>query len=78
MKLTSETAKLVKASHVHDQFAVAHSHIQFAPDGKTQFFQPATAQTQCRNTLIAGGVLAITDCQLLRRARATYGAPLFY
>ncbi|EGD07492.1 hypothetical protein XVE_4317 [Xanthomonas vesicatoria ATCC 35937] len=41
-------------------------------------FQPATAQTQCRNTLIACVIVAITDCQLLRRARATYDAPLFY
>lgn len=31
-----------------------------------------------RAGVVAGGVVAITDCQLSGRARATYGAPLFY
>ncbi|OAG66522.1 hypothetical protein A7D17_21150 [Xanthomonas floridensis] len=51
--------------------------MKFATDGKAHFFQPATTQAYCRNALIAGGVVAITDGQLPRRARATLCALLF-
>ncbi len=53
-------------NHSDDQLAVAHDYVEFAADGEAQLLQPAAAQAQRGDALVAVGVVAVADGAALR------------
>lgn len=50
--------------------------MEFAADGEAELFQPAAAQAQRGDALVAVGVVAVADGAVLRRARVAGAARL--
>ncbi|KLJ05186.1 hypothetical protein SP73_26420, partial [Xanthomonas citri pv. fuscans] len=65
---------LVRRCHGDDQLAVAQADVEFAADGEAELLQPAAAQAQRGDALVAVGVVAVADGAVLRGTRVAWAA----